>query len=229
MRSPHRTQRSAQAWHLLTALIATVALVTQLIMVIRGIDVAANGAGESAGTRVIRFFSYFTVESNMLVALVAFTLVSHPSRDGAGWRVLRLDSLVGITVTGIVYATLLRPVVDLHGAAKLTDIAFHYVVPLMVVIGWLFFGPRPRIGEMTLFGSLIWPILYFGYTLAHGAATGWYPYSFLDAKILGYVPALRNGVGIVLLLLGVAVLFMTLDQRMAPRRSALLRVGRNGL
>jgi hypothetical protein len=128
--------------------------------------------------------------------------------------------LVGITVTGIIYATLSRPIVHLHGAAKLTDIAFHYVVPLLAVIGWLIFGPRPRISESTLYGSLAWPILYVVYTLLRGAATSWYPYPFADAMVIGYVPALRNGVGVVVLLLGVAFLFMTLDRWFAPERSS---------
>jgi hypothetical protein len=221
------TNRTAQVWHLLTALIATAALVTQLVMVIRNIDLApVTGAAPSSVTRVIRFLSYFTVESNILVALVGFTLFSRPSRDGGGWRVLRLSSLVGITVTGIIYVTLLRPIVHLHGTAKLTDVAFHYAVPLLAIIGWLLFGPRPRISDTTLFGSLVWPIGYVVYTLLHGAATSWYPYPFIDAKVIGYVPALRNGVGIVVLLLGVGVLYLTLDRWLAPERSTRVRVGR---
>jgi hypothetical protein len=221
------TNRTAQVWHLVTAVIATAALVAQLIMTIRGTHVApSTGAAPSSLTRVIRFLSYFTVESNIVVALVAFTLFSRPNRDGGGWRVLRLSSLVGITVTGIIYATLLRPIVHLHGAAKLTDVAFHYVVPLFCVVGWLLFGPRPRINESTLYGSLAWPIAYVIYTLLHGAATSWYPYPFADAKVIGYVPALRNGVGAVVLLLGVAFVYLTLDRWFAPERSSRSGYGR---
>jgi hypothetical protein len=220
------TNRTAQLWHLLTAVIASAALVTQLVMSARGVDVAASaGAAPSALTRVIRFLSYFTVESNILVAIVGFTLFSWPSRDGAGWRVLRLSSLVGITITGIIYVSVLRPIVHLHGAAKLTDIAFHYVVPLLAVVGWFLFGPRPRISDSTIYAALVWPILYVVYTLLHGAATSWYPYPFIDAKVIGYVPAIRNGAGVVVLLLGVAVLFMSLDRWFAPDRSRV-RVGR---
>jgi hypothetical protein len=211
---------------LLTAAIATAALITQLVMAARGVDVAAaTGAPPSALTRVIRFLSYFTVESNILVAIAAFTLFSWPTRDGAGWRLLRLSSLVGITVTGIIYVSLLRPIVHLHGAAKLTDIAFHYVVPLMAVVGWFLFGPRPRISDSTLYASLVWPVLYVVYTLLHGAATSWYPYPFIDALVIGYVPAIRNGAGVIVLLLGVAVLYLSLDRWFAPDRSRL-SVGR---
>jgi hypothetical protein len=224
------TNRTAQAWHLATAVIASAALLTQLSMTIRGIDVAPTaGVAPTALTRVIRYLSFFTVESNILVAVVAFTLADRPSRDGAGWRVLRLSSLIGIAVTGIIYATLLRPLVHLHGATTLTDIAFHYVVPVMAVGGWLLFGPRPRITDGTLYGAMAWPVLYTVYTWLHGAATSWYPYSFVDAKVIGYVPALRNGIGIVMLLLGVAVVFMTLDRWFAPdRSSSRVRVGRGG-
>jgi hypothetical protein len=37
-----------------------------------------------------------------------------------------------------------------------------------------------------------WPLLWIVYTFAHGAATGWYPYPFLDAHTHGYgrIPAM---------------------------------------
>jgi hypothetical protein len=159
------------------AVIAIGALLTQFVLVLRGTNVLIP-AGETKPatvTRVIRYFSYFTVQSNILVAVTAVTLVANPWRDGPVWRVVRLNAIVGITVTGLIYVTLLRPVVDLHGVSKLTDVAFHYVVPLLAVVAWLVLGPRPRIDEVTLLGFLVWPIAYVAYTLGHGAASHWYP------------------------------------------------------
>jgi hypothetical protein len=51
-----------------------------------------------------------------------------------------------------VYSTLPRGVVDLHGAAAITNALLHYVAPLLAVIGWLLLVPRPRITENTLVG-----------------------------------------------------------------------------
>ena len=52
------------------------------------------------------------------------------------------------------------------------------------------------------------------YTIAHGAASKWYPYPFIDVHKLGYVTGLRNGVGLCVLLVGVGALFMWLDHRL---------------
>lgn len=200
----------------MTAVAVLVGLVWQLVLVIQGVNVLveSSGALPAVSTRLIRFFSFFTVESTVLVVIVAATLAVRPARDGRVWRVLRLQSLFGITVTGIVYATLLRGVVDLHGAAAVTNALLHYVAPSMTVLGWVLFGPRPRVDERTLVVSLVWPALYIAYTFAHGAVTDWYPYPFVDVTVLGYVTVLRNGVGLIVLLLGVGSVFRWLDQHL---------------
>jgi hypothetical protein len=166
---------------------------------------------------VLRFFSYFTIESNILAAVSTGMLALRPRRDGRLFRVLRLDALFGITITGIVYAVLLAPQHDPHGINAATNAGLHYVVPAMAVLGWLVFGPRPRIDESTLLLALIWPALYIGYTLAHGAASDWYPYPFIDAAQLGYATALRNGGGMVVLMAGVATLYRVGDHRLPKR------------
>jgi hypothetical protein len=217
-------RRVASGWHLATAAIAVLAIITQLVLVIRGTNVlVTDGVTPGTATRVVRFFSYFTVQSNVLVAIVAATLAVRPDRDGRWWRVLRLAAQFGITVTGIVYVTLLRPIVNLEGIPKLTDVAFHYVVPVVTVLGWLLFGPRPRIDDHTLVWSLVWPVAYIGYVLVYGEATGWYPYPFVDVGALGYVTTLRNAVGITVLFLGVGTVYLLLDKRLRPSVGASIR------
>lgn len=207
---------TSPVWNLILVAAALTGLIWQLVLLLQGVNVLVDetGALPSASTRVIRYFSFFTVESNLLVAGTAAWLVVRPDHDGPVWRVLRLGALFGITVTGIVYSTLLRDVVDLHGAAAVTNALLHYVVPSMAVLGWLVFGPRPRITDNTLLASLAWPLLYVGWTLAHGAQSGWYPYPFIDVTTIGYVTAIRNGIGLNLLLIGVGALYLWLDRRL---------------
>jgi len=216
------TRRPAAIWHGATFVAVATGLIWQLVLSLQGVNVLvdATGARPGAGTRLIRFLSYFTVQANILVAVVALALALRADRDGRVFRVLRLEALFGIAVTGLVYSTLLRGIVDLHGAAAVTNALLHYVSPLAAVIGWLLFGPRPRIDEDTLVISLIWPALYVAYTLAHGAVSKWYPYPFIDVHKLGYVTGLRNGVGLCVLLVGVGALFMWLDHRLPKRPTA---------
>jgi hypothetical protein len=207
-------------WNAIIVAVGTASMITQMVFVIQGKNVlTVSGALPPVGTRIIRFFSYFTIESNILAAAVALNLVLSPHRDGRVWRVLRLNALVGISLTGLIYVTLLRPIVNLQGLNKLCDIGVHYVVPIMVVLGWLAFGPRPRIDTRTLLPSLIFPAAYVIYTFAHGAVSHWYPYPFVDVTALGYQVGLRNGAGLCLLLLGFSALYMIVDGWLSPRRS----------
>jgi hypothetical protein len=219
------TGAGARVWHLVTVAVIVLSLGTQLVMVMRGIDVLVPQEGQAPGvlTRRLGFFSYFTVQSNILVALSVLPLLRDPAIDDNAWRVLRLDALLGIAVTGVVFVVALRPIVDLSGISAVTHVGFHYLSPLLAVIGWLLFGPRPRVDGSTLRWALAWPFAWLGYTLAHGAITHWYPYPFLDAAELGYVTTLLNCIVVTILLVGVGVVFLFADRRLPPRPPAAVQ------
>ncbi|MFL6098788.1 MAG: Pr6Pr family membrane protein [Actinomycetales bacterium] len=195
-----------RAVYLPLAAFATAALVAQLF-----VTLGLNGV--STGTRVVRMLSYFTIQSNILVAVSSWGLVIRPQRAGLLWRIVRLDALAGIAVTGIVYSIALAGTQELHGWALACDVAFHYVVPIATVLTWLVFGPRGRIDSTTVLGGLIWPVLWFGYTLLHGAVSDWYPYHFVDVGDLGYPRALLNALIITVLLGVVLTALWLIDQR----------------
>ncbi|MEY3734829.1 MAG: hypothetical protein RL347_2188, partial [Actinomycetota bacterium] len=57
--------------------------------------------------RVFDYFTYFTLWSNILVAIVMLMLFARPDRDSFWFRVFRLDSVLMIVVTGIIYNAVL--------------------------------------------------------------------------------------------------------------------------
>jgi len=179
--------RLARAWHAVLAAVIVVALIVQVTLTASGV-----GSQVSLVTRLVRLFSYFTIQDNILVAGMAITLAIDPARDGKWWRVLRLDALLGIATTGLVFHIVLAPLSKATGLAAFASDGFHYVSPYMALVGWLLFGPRPRIGWSTVVLSLIWPAAWLAYTFMHGVLTGWYPYLFLNAGEIGYSTALRN-------------------------------------
>ncbi|KGN34837.1 hypothetical protein N802_01990 [Knoellia sinensis KCTC 19936] len=195
------TQRLARTWHLLTALVTWVALLLQLVLVIRGGRVLDDVTPPDLGTRLVRFVSYFTVLSNLLVALTTTTLALGQERYPTWWKVLRLNAVVAIAVTGIVHWFLLRPLLDLHGADAVADKLLHLVVPALAVIGWAVFGPRGQAHRSLLLSSLIFPVGWLAYTLVRGAAVDWYPYPFLDVSLHGYAGTLAACAGVAVLLL----------------------------
>ena len=85
------TIRSARLWHGLTAAVAVGALVLQLVLVIQGGRVLDDTSQPALAVRLGRFVSYFTIQSNVLVAVTSTQLTRDPLRDGpasgwSGWR-----------------------------------------------------------------------------------------------------------------------------------------------
>jgi hypothetical protein len=217
-----RIDTLSRLWNLALALIVLAAFVLQIgLLLSGGQDVNTSGASAVVplSTRFVRFFSYFTVESNLLVLLSAATLAWNPQRDGALWRVLRLDALLGIAVTGVVFTTVLSGLVQHSGVGTWVNAGFHYLSPLLALLGWCLFGPRPRIDGRTLLLAFAWPVAWLAYTLIRGAVTGWYPYPFLNAQELGYARVCLNIAVILAGALAFALLLRTVEKRLLRRHA----------
>jgi hypothetical protein len=207
--------RVARAWFGAIALVVAIALIIQVILLLTGGQDANSGStGEhvTLGTRFERLFSYFTIQSNLFVLGTSIAVALNVFRDGKLWRVLRFDALLGIIITGLVYETILAPLVHLEGWALVATIGFHYIAPWATLIGWLIFGPRPRMTWVTTAFAFIWPLLWLVYTFVHGAVTGWYPYPFLDVATIGFADSVRNSAVVLLIGVVIAVVLTLLDR-----------------
>lgn len=204
---------TARVWHAVIAVLVLVAVIVQIIIAIQVSGTPHDTSvgllrGSSTAGRIIRVLSFFTIESNLLSGMVSAQLAIRPDRDGTAWRCLRLAALFGITVTGIVYSTVLAKIHEPNGPAEtLVNDLVHYVVPIMMIFGWLFFGPRPRITRRTIVGSMLFPVLWVTYTVIRGAIWKWYPYPFLDVPTLGYLRVTGNAALVTVVLAIVAGLF----------------------
>ncbi|WP_123744119.1 Pr6Pr family membrane protein [Saccharothrix texasensis] len=215
---PSRRRTGSRVWHGALAAVIAASLITQLVLLFTGgADVNSGDPATQValGVRLIRLFSYFTIQSNLFVLVVAITLAVDPARDGRGWRVARLDALLGIAITGVVFALVLAPLVHPVGVAWWVNLGFHRLSPVLAVLGWLLFGPRPRVDRATVAGALLgWPVLWIAYTFVHGAVTGWYPYPFLDATELGFGAALRNALLVLVFAAVLAWLAKVVDHKL---------------
>jgi hypothetical protein len=210
------TSRLARPWHALTLAVAAVALVLQLTLILQG-QTTVDGVVASTGAEAVRrYFSYFTIQSNILVAVSAFLIVAGRS-DGRGFRVVRLASLVGITVTGVVAAVALPPSPTYTTANLLCDRLLHVVVPLLTVVGWVAFGPRDRAGTRDIAPALAWPVVWLVATLSLGPVVGWYPYPFLNVATLGLPRVLVTCLLVAVLFVVLCTLAVRLDDRLARR------------
>ncbi|MEV4348847.1 Pr6Pr family membrane protein [Actinoplanes sp. NPDC049596] len=203
----NRVRTASRVWH---GLLFAVVLTSLLIQVV----LSAQGDDAPVTTRFVRLFSFFTIQSNVLVLLAAGALMIDPGRDGRVWRILRLDALLGIIVTGLVYATILAGTTDPHGAGWWSNLGFHYIAPWAALAGWIAFGPRPQIDLRTIIWAFLWPAAWIAYTLAHGATTDWFPYPFADATEIGYPTAIRNMLMVGVMAAAFAAILRLLDRRL---------------
>lgn len=211
------TRDRARGLHIITAAFAIGALLLQTGLVINGAAVLDETNPPGLATRLGRLVSYFTIQSNLLIAITATTLARDPDRDGRAWRAARLAAIVGITVTGLVHFFLLRPLLDLEGWNWVADKALHMVVPLLALAAWLLAGPRPRVDRHAMTWALAWPLAWLTWTLVVGRISGWYPYPFLDVEAEGAASVAVVSLGITVLFIALIAAAYAVDRRL-PRR-----------
>ena len=203
------TRPVARVWFGVAALVAAVSLIVRL-------GLTWTEDEDTLATRLVRFASYFTIQSNLLVAVSLGALALGLGVGSRRLATVRLAATMGIAVTLLVYQTVLRGTSDLQGLEVWTSRGFHTVVPAMAVSGWLLFGPRPRWTAAMLRAAIAWPVLWLGWTLAHGAVTDWYPYPFLDVVDLGYARALLDCLAVAALMVAVGYGLLRLDRALPP-------------
>jgi hypothetical protein len=177
------------------------------------------GGGPMA-TILFRYFSFFTILTNLLVAL---TLTLSLARSKIGWgrffsrATVQTGVAVYIAVVGAIYSLLLRHMWTPVGPQKLADALLHDVVPVAYVLYWVIFVPKAELRWRHALLWLIYPLVYMVYTLLHGAVSGWYPYPFVDAAILGFPRALGNAGLMLLLFLALGLLAVGIPRWTARR------------
>ena len=167
-----------------------------------------------------RFFdwiTYFTNLSNLVVALVLWLLVLKPDllfsagNKGRWMRALRVDSVLMITVTGIVYNLLLASGPK-TGADAVSNALLHNITPLLTVAVWLIAGPRGAIKLSTIFRSLALPTAWAVFALVRGEIIGAYPYPFFDVSAHGLVSVILFIVQILIFAMLIALAMLGIDK-----------------
>jgi len=160
---------------------------------------------------VVRFFSYFTILTNILVALSFTALLL---RQESQWRNFfsRPDVLtavaVYITIVGVVYNVILRGIWAPQGLQRLVDELLHTLIPLLFLVFWYIYVSRHALQWKQVPSWLLYPFFYFLYVLIRGALSGFYPYPFINVKEHGYGPVLLNSLYIMCAFLFFSVLFV---------------------
>lgn len=210
-RGPKPPATWSRLWFAVTALCVaggvTISVVTAAL--------SSTGHFHTPVERAFNTFTFFTVDSNLIVGVTVLLLAFNPDRTSPVFATFRLIGIVAITVTGLVYHVALAGLFDLQGWDQLGNQLVHTVVPILAVVGWLMFGPRGLTSARIALWSLAFPIAWLGFTLIRGAIVHWYPYPFIDVTRLGYGGTLLNCGWVSLLLLGLAAGATRLDRILA--------------
>jgi len=177
-------------------------------------------AGASLLGGLINFFSFFTVLTNTLAAVVlSYALIR---RDSAARRFFLAPSVssgiaVSIVVVGLAYSLLLRHLWQPEGFQFIADELLHDVMPVLFFIYWWRCVPKGNLQLKHVAGWVIYPLVYFGYVLLRGDLLGQYQYPFIDVGTLGYPQVFVNAGGILAGFVLVALAVVGLDKLIKPR------------
>ncbi len=191
------TIKNRKLWASIGAIAGWFAVFTQLLIVLQNTELSLLGA-------LVRFFSFFTILTNMLVALYFSSQIMPNSNklklffQSPG----KLTAIAGyILVVGIVYQIALRHIWNPEGLPRVTDELLHTFIPAFTFSFWLLFEEKAKLRFAQIGGWLLYPLAYILYTLVRGHFTGLYPYPFVNVVTIGYPAALVNTLIIIALFL----------------------------
>ncbi|WP_406458348.1 Pr6Pr family membrane protein [Streptomyces sp. NBC_01622] len=173
----------------------------------------------------IRVLTYFTIQSNILLALV---MIATARRAWTARRPLSPlvtgAALLYLTITGLVYHLILAHAPSpfamtggaLTGWQAVTNQVLHTVTPIAAVLDWLLLTAPGRLHLRMATTWLLYPLTYLAVYLARGelilpGTPGRYLYTFLDVEHHGYKSVLGNALLLGLAFYALSVLLVALD------------------
>jgi hypothetical protein len=201
------------------ALLAWYALLLQLYLVV----ITARATGVAVETAVVNYFSFFTISTNLFIALVlTLSLKTSPSNAStfAGRPTTQSAAAVYIAIVGIVYSLALRSLWAPEGLQKIADVILHDAIPVLYLLYWLMFVRKGKdsLRFRVVPAWLAYPTLYLVYSLVRGAITGIYLYPFIDVSKLGYAHVALNAFLLLCAFLGTSLLLVAIG-RWIPARA----------
>jgi len=209
-------------YRLFAAIAALLGWFTLALQLLLSIQLSiANGQGALAG--VWTYIGYFTILTNVLVAL-ALTADARGPRGTLSRFFTRPDVhtaiSMSIVIVAAIYNLMLRQLWQPQGWQIVTDNILHVVMPVLFLLYWWLAVPKATLRWPQVIVWQLYPAAYFAYVLARGAVDHWYPYPFLDVTKLGYLLVLVDACAVLLAFVAVALLLVALG-RWQVRRTPL--------
>ena len=135
-----------RTWRIVIAALACLGPALQYVLMVYD-ETLASGSVKS-----VEFFSYFTILSNILAAVVLTAPLVAPTSVVGLWAErssTRISVAVYLTITAAIYHTLLAGLWDPRGLRLVSDILLHTITPTLFLVDWLIRGGQGETGRAT--------------------------------------------------------------------------------
>ncbi len=160
----------------------------------------------------VRFFSFFTIWSNTLIAIYFTSLLT--KNTGIKRFFLRAGNLtaitVYITVGFLIYQFVLRQLWSPQGIHKVVDELLHTVVPIYFITFWFLYEEKEKLKWAQMPVWLTFPLIYLLYIMIRGNFSGFYPYPFVDLPKIGLQKFIVNSIWMTIAFIFFAALYILL-------------------
>ncbi len=199
------------------SLIVWAALLLQYVLLVR---LTWDGIGPALAT--VQFFSYFTILSNLLVAMVlSFVAFGAATKMGDYFTSARIRAAVAlyIAATGCIYLFVLSRLWAPEGLQWLADVLLHYLIPVIYLSWWASGAGHGSLRWSDALRWLAFPLIFLAWAMLRGYWLNVYPYPFIDVGALGVAAVAVNSIAINLLFVVIGLLLIAWDRWLGRART----------
>ena len=134
-----------------------------------------------------KFFSYYTTLTIILVGAWMFLTLLQPP---GVFKEVTYNANIATAITFYIVTVCIAnyamfSIRELDLLRTIADLFVHTVVPILMFVYWIFFIDKENVSFKSIPYWLIYPASYATYTILHGIWTNFYPYPFVNVKVLG--------------------------------------------
>lgn len=159
----------------------------------------------------IRFFSYFTILTNLIVAVYFTSQVFKKDQKSENSGTLTAITIY-IVIVGLIYQAVLRSTWNPTGLQRVVDELLHTLIPVFVLIYWFLYENKNGLNYKQIPKWAVYPLIYLFYILIRGNFSGFYPYPFVDVLSIGYSKVMMNSFWILVFFVGLSMLFIRIGK-----------------
>ncbi len=188
-----------------------------------GLTVTAVPEGGSTLFSIFRLFSYFTIQTNILVVSWYLLALAYSKSDKKPFLLgskIKGALTLYITVTCIVFAALIHAKWNPQGMQLLIACITHYVTPVFFIIDWYMTEERGTYKWYFPVYWVIYPLFYLIYALLFNHFTGVALYHFINLKKLEITSLAFNITGLCLFFILLGFIYTTMNKKLPQKMNS---------